>query len=232
MRKWLIIFCLILLLTGCSKDEKVVKNPKNKKEETKEVVQKEAENDNLFTDSSVAGGEEELVTYIEQVDKEVEQLTNYEDVSISAKQKLKNTFITLTDFVFYGGTIKGKTFKDLSLSAQEKVLNLLTSIDQKIASIDPDYKESIKDVGSKTYKNVKGKIQGAKESVQEKYRNYVGESAYNDLQEIYQSDKERFIDAYNPYVEKGKEVANSAKEKAIKTKDKIKDWYHGYKTGE
>ena len=59
------------------------------------------------------------------------------------KSKLKTNFITLVDFIFYDGTIKGKTFNQLSKSAQAKVIYYALQVDGKIDKQFPGYKETI-----------------------------------------------------------------------------------------
>ena len=50
---------------------------------------------------------------------------------------------TLIDFIFYGGTIDGKTFNELSDEAKQKVYEELQRVDSFIMQFIPDYKEKI-----------------------------------------------------------------------------------------
>lgn len=82
----------------------------------------------------------------------------------SIKDSLKSGFITVVDFIFYNGTIKGHTFKDLSDSAKLKVLSAALYFDDKIETYFPGYKESISSTTGKIYNK-------AKEEVLESYLN-------------------------------------------------------------
>ena len=61
--------------------------------------------------------------------------------------QIKNSTIEhakkLIDFIFYGGTIDGKTFEELSDDAKQKVYEELQRVDSFIMQFIPDYKEKI-----------------------------------------------------------------------------------------
>ena len=71
---------------------------------------------------------------------------------------LKSGFVTIVDFLFYNGTIRGYTFSDLTNTAKLKVLSLAMYFDTKIEQYFPGYKESISNTVNKIYTNVKTKI--------------------------------------------------------------------------
>ena len=50
---------------------------------------------------------------------------------------------TLIDFIFYGGTIDGKTFNELTEEGKQKVYEELQRVDSFIMQFIPDYKEKI-----------------------------------------------------------------------------------------
>ena len=76
------------------------------------------------------------------------------DTSITLKERAKNGFITIVDFIFYDGTIKGYTFDQLKDSTKSKVVYYALLIDSKIDSKFPGYKETI---GNK-YKDIKASL--------------------------------------------------------------------------
>lgn len=78
--------------------------------------------------------------------------------SNSIKDSLKNGFITVVDFLFYNGQIKGHTFNELSSSTKLKVLSMAMYFDSKIDNYFPGYKESISNSTSKIYTNIKEKV--------------------------------------------------------------------------
>ncbi len=70
------------------------------------------------------------------------------------KEKAKTSFCTLVDFIFYDGTIKGHTFKELSASAKAKVIYYTLLIDGELDEKWPGYKETI----NSKYNDVKLKL--------------------------------------------------------------------------
>lgn len=239
-----IIIVLLIILIWPKEEQTASKKESNTSENVKKTDQKESSSestsssssdtsDTLFTDTSKASNENEVVTYVEEVEKEVETLAASDGDDKSVKEKLEDTFITLTDFIFYDGTIKGVTFQELTDSAKEKVLDLYEKIDSTIESKFPNYKENIKSTARKSYTTVVTKAKELKDSIVSKYKDYVGEDQYNNIVDTFEEDKNRFQDAYSPYVEKGKEVGTEAIEKgkevihsAIGTLD---SWYQDYK---
>lgn len=110
------------------------------------------ENTNDST-SNINESSDSVVSYFENLNQEVE---NYpQDKSLG--QSIKSGFVTIVDFLFYKGTICGKTFDELSDTAKLKVLKLAFSIDSKIEEYFPNYKKEISQTGSKIYTNVKTK---------------------------------------------------------------------------
>lgn len=71
---------------------------------------------------------------------------------------LKSGFITIVDFLFYNGNIKGHTFNELTTKAKLEVLETALFIDKKIDEIFPDYKETISSSTNKIYTNIKNLI--------------------------------------------------------------------------
>lgn len=90
---------------------------------------------------------EELIPYLEELNQEI-------DKNPKLTTKIKQGFTQIVDFLFYNGTIKGKTFEQLSDETKLKVLKLCYTIDSKIEKKYPDYKEGIKD----TTTSIKEKI--------------------------------------------------------------------------
>ena len=111
----------------------------------KEIISKE---EKLIIEEN---SEEKIVTYIENIDTEIERLDT-DDKSI--KEKIKNSYNILTDFIFHNGVINGITFDSLTNSAKEKVLSIYEKIDAKIENKFPDYKETIKNKSKEVYNNL------------------------------------------------------------------------------
>lgn len=222
MKKVVILsICLLFLATACTnKNESKSTSPKKEKT-TKEIVFV-TEN----TDKEEPVSDDEVVEYINDVTNEVSELDSEKSLSQKTKESLKKTFITLTDFIFYDGTIKGKTFKELSSEAQEKVLELYEKLDSKIESVFPNYKEEIKDTSTKTYSKVKEKAKELKETIKSIYIERVGEDTYQKEMEIIENTKDKVVEKASPVIS---DVKDKAKETYTKTKDKLDKWYKNFK---
>lgn len=113
-------------------------------------------NQNTYTDNNTNSNlnvDEGVISYIEELNNKMDTYNN--DKSIG--ESLKSGFVTVVDFLFYGGTIKGHTFNELSTKAKLQVLKLAFSIDSKIEKYFPGYKEKISTTSKKIYTNVKSK---------------------------------------------------------------------------
>lgn len=149
--------------------------------------------------------EEDVIQYFSTLETE---LTNYNnDVSIG--KKIKEKFVKCIDFIFYGGTIGGKTFDELSNTAKLKIIKLALSIDSKIDSVFPGYKESI----SNTYQNIKNKLV-------EKYLDITTTICTNE-KELCENAKEGFKDLKSSFGITWDFIKNLAGT----TTTKLKNWY-------
>lgn len=190
-------------------------------------------NESLFNDTKIAASEDEVVYYISQVEQQVEKLSHQQSDSKKIKDQLEDTFITFTDFIFYGGTIKGITFQELTDMAKEKVLIIYEKVDSIIESRFPSYKENIKSTAKKSYTTVISKASELKDTIVSKYKEKVGDDQYNNVVDNLEEDKNRFQDAYTPYIEKGKEIGSQTLDKGKEIVSdaigKIDSWYNGFK---
>lgn len=226
MRKiFILIFAAILLFV--TYDFYSNNQTTDKKENTKEISYRVTESYNLIEESEiVASTEEELTTYISEVNNDVDTILTQEELTEDDKLTLTNTFITLTDFIFYNGTIKGKTFNELTTSAKESVITLYEKIDSKIEEKFPGYKEEIKETSTKTYNNIKEKLTTLKDNLLISYRQEIGEDNFNDQQELFDESISTMKDSFSPVidtiVEKSKEIYEDATTKAD-------SWYQEWK---
>lgn len=95
--------------------------------------------------------EEDVVSYFESMEEEI-------DTSSSFKDKFKEYFITIVDFIFYDVEIKGYTFDELSGTAKAKIISVALKIDSKIEEYIPGYKESISSTTGMMYNDIKEKL--------------------------------------------------------------------------
>lgn len=223
MKKIIIIsLSALLVTTGCNSN--TLKTDTNISKEKNQTVVKMSNNINKNKESATT--EEDVVKYVENIKKKVTNITSKDNISKKNKKTLKRHFITLADFIFYDGKIKGKTFDDLSDEAKEKVLNTFDKVDNNIEEVIPGYKETIKKASKKAYTNVKEKAKELKDSIINKYREEVGEEAYNNTVKAYEEDTDNLKNAYSKVYEKVKEKSSSAYHKA---KDHVSSWYSDFK---
>lgn len=95
--------------------------------------------------------EENIIQYFQDFDNE---LTYYNNDDETLGNKIKEKFVTCIDFLFYDKEINEITFKELTNKTKIKILEITMSIDSKIESKFPNYKEKI----NNTYQNIKSKI--------------------------------------------------------------------------
>ena len=212
--KKLFIMVLIstIIITGCSKP-------------TTEVKATDKYEYNLI-DEEVIKTDEEFVTYINNVEQEVTAIAEKEEVTAEDQKVLENTFITLTDFIFYDGEINGVTFDELTDSAKEKVLDLYDKIDTKIESVFPNYKENIASTSKDVYANIKKEITELKDKIKDKYIDKHGQENYDNLENDYNESKETLKDSAQNTYETLKDVSTEFYEN---TKNKAENWYKNYK---
>jgi hypothetical protein len=110
-----------------------------------------AKKENGTTASTAAKAtEEEVLSFIKDSNNEYSSLNNTEE----NKNKAKDYFVTLIDFIFYDRPIKGRTFKELSASAQAKTIYYTLKIDSIIDNNIPGYKDTLSD----SYKIAKNQL--------------------------------------------------------------------------
>lgn len=124
-----------------------VSNKSDDKDEDKDIDSQ----DNNDSSEDIKN-ENDVVQYFE---------SNYNDINtnkVSIKDKAKEYFIDIVDFIFYDKEIKGYTFSELSDNAKIKVIALALKIDSKIEEYIPGYKNSISSNGNKIYTDVKERL--------------------------------------------------------------------------
>lgn len=131
-----------------SSEKNNIKNNVSNNEDDKREQEKDNNGTNIGKTS-----EEEVINYFED---------NYNKINSNTWDNVKNNakeyFITIVDFIFYDGEIKGHTFNDLSTSAKLKIISIALKIDSKIEEHIPGYKETISSNSSKIYNNVKERL--------------------------------------------------------------------------
>ena len=141
-------------------------------------------------------------------------LEYFENVDKSNDEsKIKKGFINVVDFLFYGKEIKGKTLSGLTDDAKLKIMKIALSLDQKIESKFPDYKEKLSD----KYKEIKSK---------------VVEAYINTTTKICDNHEQLCIDAkndFNSLKESFGLTFDYIKKYSNKGLDKLKEWYENFR---
>ena len=178
---------------------------KVKEQEVKDITDQIS---NIYTDNNQVSNsstntniDNEIVTYVNKMN---------DDTTTSS---LKTNFVTLVDFIFYGGTIKGYTFKELSNEAKLKVLKTMFYLDSKVDKYFPNYKEEISNKTGKVYTKVKEKATSSYLSITSAICN-SNSSICDSAKEDFQNLKKNFGLSWSAI----KEVAHDSKES-------IKNWY-------
>ena len=157
------------------------------------------------------------------MDTDTEMLGYFNDLeasvdNISTKKKAKERFVEAADFVFYGGTIHGHTFKELKESTKLKITEILERVDKKIEKKFPGYKEDIKETSKKTYTNIKDKLTAW-------YLDMSVKACADDKSEICDQAKEDFQNMKTSYGYTWGKI----KEIFKYGKTSLKDWYEVYR---
>lgn len=149
---------------------------------------------------------------------EVNSATN--DKSFS--KKAKATFISLVDFLFYDGKIKGVTFNELTDSGKQKVLELASKIDASLEKKAPGYKDTISSNTSKAFNKASEVIKNGATNANNFAKEKLGDENY---QEIINS-KDELVTYTKNAAGFVKDVGSSLFSSA---KDKLSKWYQNFK---
>ena len=111
-------------------------------------------------------------------------------------------------------------------ATDEDVVNYVSTIENEIENIYPNYKEEIKDTSTKVYSKAKSMVISLKDYLKKSYIDSVGEDTYQKEMEIIKDTKEKVKEKTEPVIDTAKE---KTKETYEKTKDKLNTWYQGIK---
>ena len=149
---------------------------------------------------------------------EVNSATNDKNFS----SKAKATFISLVDFLFYDGKIKGVTFNELTDSGKQKVLELASKIDASLEKKAPGYKDTISSNTSKAFNKASEVIKSGATNANNFAKEKLGDENY---QEIINS-KDELVTYTKNAAGFVKDVGSSLFSSA---KDKLSKWYQNFK---
>jgi hypothetical protein len=230
----LLIGCLIGITYANKKNERVkikeeVKEEIKEKEDNKEEIKIDSKpNDNENKDVSNNKDTIKNNNYNEKDNIVIDELNNtLKNIEKSTrdenfKDKASSTFISIVDFLFYDGTIKGVTFDELTEKGKEKVLEIASKIDVKLEEKCPGYKETISNSTSKAYQKASEIIKNGAKNINDFAKNALGDENYQAI-----------IDAKDELAKYSKEALNFVTGAGSKvfnnTKEKLKEWYQNFK---
>lgn len=173
---------------------------------TKEQIQEETNKNTTLIE--IENKDNIVVSYFKDAQSKLE--------NVNLRESAKENFITIVDFLFYGGTIKGYTFNELSSAAKLQILKIALTIDFYIDTYFPNYKETISKTTNKIYTSIKEKII-------EKYLTITTAICKND-QSICEQAKSDFQQMKKSFSITWELVKNLAKSGTTQ----IKQWYEIY----
>lgn len=230
----LLIGCLIGITYANKKNERVkikeeVKEEIKEKEDSKEEIKINSKpNDNENKDISNNKDTIKNDNYNEKDNIVIDELNNtLNNIEKSTrdenfKDKASSTFISIVDFLFYDGTIKGISFDELTEKGKEKVLEISSKIDVKLEEKCPGYKETISNSTSKAYQKASEIIKKGAKNINDFAKSALGDENYQAI-----------IDAKDELVKYSKESLNYVTGAGSKvfnnTKEKLNEWYQNFK---
>lgn len=156
------------------------------------------------------------MSYFEELEKKIDSYIcefNFDKV----KENVKNMAITGIDFIFYGKEIDGITFQELTYEAKNKMLSIMSCINDKIESKIPNYKDDIKDEFGKSYGYVTNKLNHLIDYIDTELENKYGKN--------YDEVKDKASELKNDVKFEATEVVEKIKNTTDIGISKLKDWY-------
>lgn len=193
----------------------------NETSEVKTVQPNDSVNNKPSNTVTYSANDKNIINTFSDIENDVDaMLKNGNDESV--KDKAKGVFITLVDFIFYDGTINGVTFNELTDAGKQKVLSIAASIDKKIDTKFPGYKESISDKTSNAFKHASEVIKSGGNDINNFAKEKLGDEYY---QEIINS-KDEFVKYTKNALSIVEEVGSNLFNKG---KDALNTWYQNFK---
>lgn len=181
---------------------------------------KETEPEMVVSGSTSINSNNQTIEYFESAEEEIALLIGQDEEKISSKVKTK--FVELVDFIFYGTEINGVTFNELTEDTKQKLIEIVNRIDNKIEEKVPGYKDTISNGAKESYTFLIDKLKQGIDYADSKIEEKIGTEKYDEIKENMAETTEKVKDSGSVAVEKGKELIET-------TKEKIKDWYEGWK---
>ena len=192
-------------------------------ESTTTTTTKKDNTTTVVTNKAIKYSEKDVtvIDEVQKIDDATDAILNEKNQE-EAKSKLKGVFISLVDFLFYEGEIKGVTFDELTSEGKEKVLQIIHSIDEKIEKKFPGYKENISSAATAAFEKASELIKKGAANIKDFSQDKLGEENYNKIIESKDELVKYTKAAYSIIKDIGGDFLGSAK-------DKLKDWYEKFR---
>ncbi len=194
MKKLILLILMLLVLSGCQK--------------VKENVTY-TENDKI------------AIANFEKIEASVDAMLE-NDKTKEVQKEAKGIFISVVDFIFYDGEIKGVTFKELSEEGKKKVLQIAASIDQKIESSFPNYKENISKKAGSALAKAGELIKKGANNINDFAEQNLGEENYQAIIDA----KDELASYTKSALDLVEDLAGSLLNKGV---DALQNWYQNFK---
>lgn len=155
---------------------------------------------------NLTDSDKEVIDYLNGVNDGIET-SNTDKASV--KDKAKKGFTTVVDFLFYGGTIKGKTFKELTDKGKMEAIKIGIKIEDKVNKHFPGLIDSMDD----KYKSAKTKI------------TTLYDEKTNEYCQKYPDNCDEFKSDYNDMKTSFGATFDLIKDTGSTIKSKISNWY-------
>lgn len=156
----------VLVTTGCSSKENnaepenevttEVENSNEQENTTNDNDVQETENNSEDTNNEEATEDNAIVKYFEDKNEEMDNLI-YTDNIEAADEFWSEYFIDAVDIIFYDKEYEGSSFSELDPEAQQKCIDELQEVENKMNKINPNWKDdlgNIKDSTAEAYSNL------------------------------------------------------------------------------
>lgn len=219
----LLIGCLIGITYANNKNEEVKEEIKEKEDNNKEEIKidrklNDNENKDAIKNDNYNEKDNIVIDELNNTLKNIEESTQDENF----KDKASSTFISIVDFLFYDGTIKGISFDELTEKGKEKVLEISSKIDVKLEEKCPGYKEKISNSTSKAYQKASKIIKKGAKNINDFAKSALGDENYQAIIDAKDELAKYSKEALNYVTGAGSKVFNN-------TKEKLNEWYQNFK---
>jgi|GEM_PF-1902357 len=166
-----------------------------------------------------ASSDDQALEYFETAESKIDSM--YDNID-KVKTEGKALFVKLVDFIFYDTEINGIRFNDLTSATQEKLIAIVNSVDSKIETKIPGYKETVVDYTGKTYTYLSEKLRQGITYVDTKISENVNPDTYAEVK----GETSEVVDTIKESVGTAIDIT---KETLAVGKEKLQKWYEGWK---